>query len=230
MIALSYSRLNTFEQCETKFEHLYVLKDVKDQDNEYTIYGNRVHGALEEYAKEVDRGTAVAVDMLSDGQKYAEIAKFLPVADSILRQKGEKYFEHKMAIKADHTPCDWFDPDVWLRGIADILVVNGDKAFIGDWKTGKVKDNPVQLKLFACMVMALFPQVNTVRTAFIWLVHDEITDDKFTRDMLPDLWSILDPRLAAVQSAVDLGVFKSKPTGLCNWCPAKGICPDRKRR
>jgi len=230
MIALSYSRLSTFEQCETKFNHIYVSKDVKDSDNEFTIYGNRVHEALEQYGKEVEAGVAVAVDILSDGKKYAEIAKFIPVANLILRQSGTKYFEHKMAILADRTPCDWFDPNVWLRGIADILVVNGDAAFVGDWKTGKVRDNPLQLKLFACMVMALFPEVNTVRTAFIWLAYNEITDSKFTRKMLPDLWATLDPRLDAVQKAIDLGVFKSKPSGLCNWCPAKGVCPDRRIR
>ena len=230
MIALSYSRLSTFEQCETKFSHLYVAKDVKDSDNEFTIYGNRVHEALEEYGKEVMAGTAPALNALSDGEKYAEIVKFLPVANMILKQPGEKYFEHQMALLADKTPCDWFDPDVWLRGIADIIVVNGDTAFVGDWKTGKVKDNPVQLKLFACMVMALFPRVNTVRTAFIWLMHNEITDSKFTRAMLPDLWATIDPRLDAVQKAVDLGVFRSKPSGLCNWCPAKGVCPDRRKR
>lgn len=230
MIALSYSRLSTFEQCESKFDHLYVSRTVKDSDNEFTIYGNRVHGALEEYGREVDRGVAVATDMLSDGEKYAEIAKFIPCANTILKQPGKKYFELRMSIKADRTPCEWNDPDVWLRGIADILVINGDTAFVGDWKTGKVRDNPVQLKLFACMVMALFPDVNIVKTAFIWLVYNEITGDRFTRAMLPDLWATLDPRLAAVQQAVDLGVFRTKPSGLCNWCPAKGICPDRRKR
>ena len=230
MIAHSYSRLSTFEQCETKYDHLYVSKDVKDSDNDFTIYGNRVHEAMESYGKAYVSGTASAVDLLSDGAKFSEIEKFIPAANAILKQPGDKYFELQMAIRYDRTPCDWFASDVWLRGIADILVVNGDKAFIGDWKTGKVRSSPLQLKLFACMVMALFPQVNTVRTAFIWLAHDEITDDTFTRDMLSDLWDTLMPRFDAVQQAVDVGVFKSKPSGLCNWCPAKGVCPDRRAR
>lgn len=229
-MALSYSRLSTFEQCQAKFEYLYVSKRVKDSDNEFTLYGNRVHEALEEYAKDSYTGVALALDMLDDGQKYAEIRKFLPVADAILARPGQKFFELQMAIREDKTPCDWFAPDVWLRGIADVLVVNGDTAFVGDWKTGKVKENLVQLKLFACMVFALFPQVNKVKTAFIWLVHDQITDATFTRNMLPDLWATIEPRLSAVQDSVDVGVFKPKPSGLCNWCPAKGICPDRKTR
>lgn len=230
MIALSYSRLSTFEQCGTKFEHLYVLKDVTDSGSEATVYGTRVHEALEDYSKAVVSGVAIAEQALSDGKKYREITKFLPVANAILRQPGDKYFEYQMALDADRDPCDWFAPEVWLRGIADVLIVDGDTAFIGDWKTGKVRDNPLQLKLFACMVMAMFPKVNKVTTAFIWLLYDDVTTMRFSRDDLPDLWGSLDPRLAAVQDAVDLGVFKSKPSPLCNWCPAKGICPDRRTR
>ena len=228
-IPLSFSRLSCFEQCGTKFEHLYVNKTVKDQDNVYTIHGNRVHEGLELYGKARRDGTADALDTLSDGTIFAESRKYFPIVDAILRRPGDVYFEHQMAIRADRTPCDWFAEDVWLRGIADILLINGTKAFIGDHKTGKIKDNPLQLKLFACMVMALFPGVNEVQTAFIWLAHDEITDQKFTRSQLPDLWAALQPRLDAVQDAVDLGVFVSKPSGLCNYCPAKGICPDRRK-
>lgn len=228
---LSFSRLNTFEQCGTKFEHLYVNRTVQDTDNEFTLYGSRVHSALETYGKAKDGGgTEVAKDILSDGAVYNEVRSYLPLVDTLLAQKGTKYFEEKMAIAANKQRCDWFSPDVWLRGIADVLIIDGHKAFVGDWKTGKVKDSPLQLKMFAAMVFALYPEVTHVRTAFIWLATGEITDHRFTRDMLDDIWATLDPRLAAVQEAVDVGVFKSRPTPLCNWCAAKGICPDRKKR
>ena len=230
MIALSYSRLSCFEQCESKFNYLYVDKTVKDSDNEFTIYGTRVHEALEVYGKAKGEGTAEAQQVLSDGKKFEEVAKHLPMVDAMLSKPGEKYFEHQMALKADKTPCDWFDPTVWLRGIADVLIVHNDTAFVIDWKTGKVKDNPTQLKLFACMVMEHFPQVQRVKTAFVWLGYNEITSQTFSREHLQDMWATLTPRMDAVQQAVTLGFFRSKPTGLCNWCPAKDVCPDRKRR
>jgi|APGre2960657404_1045060.scaffolds.fasta_scaffold01060_4 hypothetical protein len=217
MMALSFSRLSTFEQCETKFDHLYVAKDVADTDNEYSIYGNRVHEALELYAK-------------GEAPLTAETLQYKSLVDSLLARPGDKHFELQMAIRADKSPCDWFAKDVWLRGIGDVVIINEDSAFVGDYKTGKVKDNPTQLLLFACMIMALFPKVQTVKTAFIWLAHNEVTDSRFTRDRLDQMWMTLLPRFEAVQDAVDLGVFRSKPSGLCNWCPAKDICPDRKRR
>lgn len=217
MIALSYSRLSTFESCERKFAYLYVDKSVKDQDNEFTIYGTRVHEALEKYGR-------------GDAPLTPETEKYKGVMDAMLSKPGDKYFEYQMALTPDFRPCDWFASDVWLRGIADVLIVNGAKAFVGDHKTGKVKDNPTQLKLFACMVMEHFPEVQEVKTAFIWLGHNQITDQKFRRSMLLDMWASLMPRMIAVQDAVEHGVFRSKPTGLCNWCPARGVCPDRKRR
>lgn len=217
MIALSYSRLSTFEQCETKFQYLYVDKTVKDKDNEFTIYGTRVHEALEKYGQ----GTAPLTP---------ETEKHQGLVDALLSQPGDKYFEHQMALDEYKTPCDWFNPKVWLRGIADVLIVNGDVAFVIDWKTGKVKDNPTQLKLFACMVMEHFPAVKRVKTAFVWLGHNEVTSQTFSREYLQEMWNTLTPRMDAVQQAVTLGFFKSKPTGLCNWCPAKDVCPDRKKR
>ena len=215
MIALSYSRLSTFESCPRKFEHLYVNKDVVDAGSEATIYGTRVHEALELYGRD---GTPLT----------PETEKYAPMLDLILSQPGQKHFEYQMALLEDKTPCDWFDKNVWLRGIADVLIVDGKTATVVDWKTGKVKDNPTQLKLFACMVMEHFPEVEVVKSAFVWLQHHEVTQSKFERYWLPQMWGGLTPRMDAVQVANDMGVFPTRPSFLCPWCPAKTICPDAK--
>jgi hypothetical protein len=50
-ITWSYSSLKTFEQCPKKYYHLRIVKDVKDEGSEATIYGQEVHKAAEEYIK-----------------------------------------------------------------------------------------------------------------------------------------------------------------------------------
>jgi hypothetical protein len=217
MIALSYSRLSTFESCPRKFEHLYVLKNVVDAGSDATVYGTRVHEALELYGRD---GTPLT----------PETAKYKGLVDSILSQPGDKHFEYQMALLEDKKPCDWFDKKVWLRGIADVLIVNGKTATVVDWKTGKVKDNPTQLKMFACMVMEHFPEVEVVKSAFVWLQYYDVTMTKFERYWLPQMWSGLTPRMDAVQDANNLGVFATRPSGLCPWCAAKDICPDARRK
>lgn len=226
---ISYSRLSTFEQCGLKFEYLYVTKQVIDSGSEATHYGTRVHEALELYGKALATGKSkeVAADEALAGTNN-EAVSWLPLVDKINSQQGDKYYEYQMSITSDKKPCDWFASDVWLRSIADVLIINGKQATIIDWKSGKVRDNPSQMQIFAMMVMLHFPQVETVKTSFVWLVYNKITNITFTRRMIEGLWSALNPRFDALQDAVDVGAFKATPSALCNWCCAKNICPSKR--
>jgi len=220
VMPLSFSRLSTFEQCPAQFDYQYVSKRVKNSSNEASEYGDRVHKLLEAYGD----GSLDQSALSLEGQQTLD--KWGSVVDRIMARSGDKLFEYQMAVNADLQPVDWFAADVWIRSIADVLIVDGDTAYCLDYKTGKVKDNPTQLQLFAAMVMWQFPQVNTVKTSFIWLRFDEVTNSKYERRFLAPLWAALAPRFHAVQETIDLGVFKTKPSGLCPWCPAKDICPD----
>lgn len=229
LMPLSFSRLSTFESCPAKFDYLYVTKSVKDQDNEFTIYGTRVHEALESFGRALatSQSTAEAVSALEGADE--DIKRHYGIVERIIGLGGTPHFEHQMALRRDKTPCDWFAPDVWIRGIADVLVVRDGVAWCIDWKTGKPKDNPTQLQLFAALVFAHFPDVNEVRTSFIWLNHDDATNAVYQRRMADHLWLALEPRFTRVQETVDLGVYPTKPSGLCRYCPAKSICGDARR-
>lgn len=220
VMPLSFSRLSTFEQCQAQFDYLYVSKRVKNSMNEASEYGDRVHKVLEAKGK----GSLDESTLSLEGKQSLE--RWGAVVDKITSRDGNKYFEHQMAVNRQLQPVDWFAKDVWIRSIADVLVVDGDTAYCLDYKTGKVKDNPTQLQLFAAMVMWHFPEVNTVKTSFIWLKFNEVTNAKYERRFLGALWGALEPRFTKVQEVIDLGVFSTKPSGLCPWCPAKDICPD----
>jgi len=211
---MSYSRLSTFENCPQQFDYLYVTKNVQVVESEAMAYGTRVHEALEMYAKSRD-------------EKYLtrETRKWKSLIDRLLEKKGTHLYEYQMAVTPELEPCDWMAKDVWLRGIADVLVVDGDTAYCLDWKTGKVRDNPTQLQLFACMVFLHFPEVKTVKTAFVWLKFDQVTDMVYKRSMFDPMWRNLMQRFDYVQETIDLGVFEAKPSGLCRWCAARDICP-----
>lgn len=226
VMPLSFSRLSTFEQCPAQFDYLYVSKRVQSISNEAADYGDRVHKTLEAYGRcktEEERAVMRATESLEEKQT---LGTWGDLVDMVLSKPGEKYFEHQMAVNRQLQPVDWFAKDVWIRSIADVLVVNGDTAYCIDYKTGKVKDNPTQLQLFAAMVMWLFPEVNKVKTSFVWLRFNETTNAVYERRFLDALWRALEPRFTKVQEVIELGVFDTKPSGLCPWCPAKTICPD----
>lgn len=226
---LSFSRLSTFESCPAKFDYLYVTKSVKDQDNEFTIYGTRVHEALESYGRALasSQSAAEAIGALEGADD--DVRRHFGIVERIIGLGGAAYFEHQMALSRDKKPCDWFGADVWIRGIADVLVVRDSTAWCIDWKTGKPKDNPTQLQLFAALVFAHFPAVEEVRTSFVWLNHDDATNAVYQRRMADHLWLALEPRFSRVQDTVDLGVYPTKPSGLCRYCPAKSVCGDARR-
>jgi hypothetical protein len=223
VMALSFSRLSVFEQCQARFDYQYVSKRVQDQANEASAYGDRVHKVLE--AK--GRGENI---IAADPETLSTLEQWGGLVDTLTDRPGEKLFEQQMAVNQQLQPVDWFAQDVWIRAIADVLIVDGDTAFVGDWKTGKVKDNPTQLQLFALMVFWHYPQVQTVKTAFIWLKYKDITDARYERRFAGALWNAIKPRLDKVQEVIELGVFKTKPGPLCPWCPAKDICPDARLR
>lgn len=223
-ISLSYSRLSTFEQCPAKFDYLYISKSVQDRGSEASEYGNRVHEVLELYGKgELD------LDNLSLEGKQT-LKRWGHLVDKINSKTGDKYYEYQMAVDQGLNPCDWFSSDAFIRSIADVLIVSGDTAYCLDYKTGKIKENPTQLQLFAAMVFWHFPEVKTVKTSFIWLKFDEVTNAIYKRDHLMALWAGLKPRFDHVIETVELGMFETKPSGLCPWCAAQDICPDARLR
>lgn len=212
---LSYSRLTTFEQCPAKFNYLYIEKTAVDHGNEYTEYGNRVHESLENYGK-------------THNEKYLtpETRKFKPIVDNVSAQPGMRYFERQLAIDAEGNPCDWFSKAVWFRAIVDVLIDAGDVVTILDWKTGAVKPDMTQLRVFAYMVHRHFPRAKRFKVAYVWLQHDDVTPSEFTAEQAVEGWKNIDARASVVDVAVETRVFPHKPGHLCKWCPAKKICPQ----
>lgn len=224
VMPLSFSRLSTFEQCPAQFDYLYVSKRVANQSNEHSEYGDRVHKVLEA------KGKGTLDEAALSAEEKITLEKWGPIVDRITAQSGDKYYEHQMAVNRNLAPVGWFSPDVWIRSIADVLVVDGATAYCLDYKTGKVKENPTQLQLFAAMVFWHFPKVETVKTSFVWLKFDEVTNSRYERRFLDALWRALEPRFTKVQDVIELGVFETKPSGLCPWCAAKDICPDARTK
>jgi RecB family exonuclease len=44
-----------------------------------------------------------------------------------------------MALTLDRQPCGFYDKNRWVRGIADLLIINGEDAAVIDYKTGSEK-------------------------------------------------------------------------------------------
>jgi predicted RecB family nuclease len=231
VLPLSFSRMSTFEQCGRRFEYQYVRDDIRlpNDQHDSAIYGSRVHEKLEKYCR-VYQAPALfdALLALEEPGYFDEIKQWLPMVDRMLHRRGDKHFELETAVRRDRTACAFDAPDAWVRGILDVLIKDGTTAYVFDWKTGKIRESSLQLIMFAMLTFALYPQVNEVRTAYVWLHHNDVSTSIYHRSKLEHLWNSVTPRLDRVVQAAELGVFTAAPGPLCKWCPAKQICPDRR--
>jgi hypothetical protein len=211
MTTWSYSSLKTFEQCPKKYYHLKVVKDVKDEGSVATVYGNEAHKAAEEY---VAYGTPLPA-------KFAYMQKPLEALQAI---PGEKHCELKLGVALsdkDYEACDFFAPDVWWRGIADLLIIDGDKGFLVDYKTSKNAKyaDTKQLDILAAAVFTRFPQVQRLKSALLFVVSNEFVKKEHTRDLRKSYFAAFTPELDRLSTAEDTGVWNANSGPLCKFCP-----------
>ena len=213
----SFSSLKEYVNCPRQYQELKILKRYEKKATEQMLYGTVVHKACEDYVAE---GKPLEKNYL----------RFKPVLDSLIAIPGTKYPEYQMALTADKEPCEFGDAGRWVRGIVDLLIVDGDHAFIVDYKTGSNRyPDPKQLKLMALMTFAHFPQVNKIKAGLLFVMHESFMDEEYTRDQIPKLWKYFESDLERLNHSYENDVWQANPTPLCGWCPVKA-CEFHKER
>lgn len=208
----SYSAIVQFENCPLRYYRQRIIKDVKDEGGEASIYGDRIHKLLE------DRLRGAAIDV--------EIEKYEPLCLSVekLARKGELLIEHEMVLTENLTPTTWWASDAWLRSKLDILVINGNDAVVMDWKTGKRKPDFFQMELFAAQVFKHFPQVQRVTASLVWLKTMEMDREVYNRIDINPIWAGIMRRIQRIHDAYEHENWPARPSGLCRYCPCRYDC------
>jgi len=208
MRAWSFSSLNQYYTCPRQYDLQRNKQVIKFSESVETLWGKEVHRAMEE--------------SMQEGLPMVErFAAFQPYVDKIKALSGERFVEWEFALTKSLTPTGFKDENAWCRGIIDVGVVDGDRALVCDWKTGKVRPDSDQLKLFAAATMAHYPNVQTVKTAYVWLAHGCTTPETYTRADLPKIWEHFIIKVKHLERAYQHDKWTPKPSGLCRgWCGA----------
>lgn len=218
-VTWSHSSLKDFEGCAKRYHEVKVLQRFPFKDTVHTIYGKDVHKAIEDYGRE---GTPIP-------EQFAFVQ---PVVDVLLDKPGRKLFEHEMALTKDLRPCDFKSDDRWVRGIADLLIVDDDNltARVVDWKTGNDKyPDRDQLTLMSLMVFAHFPHIRSVSSALFFIVKGSMVKHKMAREDAEAAWWDYRERVAKLEAAHEFGVWNPSQSPLCGWCPVKECTFNTKR-
>lgn len=236
----SHSILERFNTCPRQLEEMNVLKNFQDSKNSASTWGDEVHKVFERYIRIAhplvqQYGYDLAV---SSAAVRETLPPTMSMYEGYLKQfvtrPGQMLVEQKYAINRALQPCDFFDADVWGRGIIDVLTINGALADVDDHKTGKRKVDMQQLIIFAVLTFYHHPAVLCVRTRFHWIKTGEVDERIFFRHQLEEMWTGwpkdatreawegLVPRLEKYARAFRIGVFNPKKSGLCRqYCPVK---------
>ena len=211
----SYSSLKQFENCPYNYYNQRIAKKVKDKGGEATIWGEQLHKMLEERLK--------GVTPLPEAVAHHEgmVAAVLKGVGG-----GELHVEKELTLNDKLAPTGWWDGDAWLRSKLDVLILKsgGTTATVMDWKTGKRRVDPFQLKLFAAQTLTHYPSVDTVNTVLVWLKDAKMDPMTYTRSQLPAVWEEVLAKTARIEEAAEADNWPARPSGLCPYCPCKDFC------
>lgn len=222
MVTWSYSSIKTFDQCAKKYYHQTVVKDVKWDESESLNYGKEVHSAAEKYIK---HKTPVP-------DKFKQ---FAPMLETLGKIEGTKHCEIRLGVKLakdGYAPCDFFDKDVWWRGVIDLLIVNGAKAMLVDYKTNKNARyaDTKQLDLLAAATFLHFPEVKKIKSALAFVVSDEFIQKEHDAVLRDSYMATFEPELERLEMAYASGVWDPTSGPLCGWCPVQSCVHWRERK
>jgi hypothetical protein len=204
----SFTSLTAFENCPHQAYRKYVARDLpKEPASPEMTHGIAVHEAFERRLK-------AKAPFPPEYATYESFARVFDAAPTLL-------VEQMLGIRRDGTACDFFADDVWFRGKLDAatLVRGGAGAFMVDWKTGKKREKPDELEVFALLLKAHYPDLEKVTGHYIWLKDRQIGPQHSL--LRPDKWAELQERCGRVERALGADFWPPREGPLCGWCPVK---------
>lgn len=213
----SFSAISDFENCPMAYAAKRFYFSHKDGESEHLRYGNYVHKAME------DR-------LLKKTPLPADLAAHERFCAALENAPGDLTAEVEMCLTKDLRPTGWFSKDACGRGKTDVDILQGNQMNIYDWKTGKEKDNPFQLEVFAAFKSIYYPEVEMFVPKFIWLKTGNVTPKTqvITKAQIPGIWDKINDKLHRMQQAWEYENFPARPSGLCGWCPVAADCSHRR--
>lgn len=198
----SYSLFKSFSTCPYQAYRRYVIRDILYVESPEQKIGNDGHKAME---------------LRIGGNKP------LPVAFQHLEPFARVFdgrtvkVEWKMGVKESGHPVDFWDSDVWLRGTADVALIEGRKAYLADHKWASKWEDPFELKVHAVLVHARHPHLKQILGQYLWHRQEqvgELHDVSNTRET----WAEIKRIRHDIDECVKTGQWRKQKNKLCAWC------------
>jgi hypothetical protein len=181
--------------------------------------GTSLHTLCEQY---IINGGALHEDLVN-------VTKFLKRFRTLYKQ-GKLLIESDMVFNLGWEPAGKFQKGAWLRTKLDVLIINGKKAKVVDWKsggldkkTGEIRPNdkyPDQLQIYCTAVLTTYPEIEEVESSLIFIDAPEgknevVQGGRMTRAQLPSFQKKWSQRAAGMLGDT---IFAAKPSFMCRFC------------
>jgi hypothetical protein len=212
----TYTFLSDYENCPKKAFHKHVAKDIpKEPETDAQKRGIEVHKAME---RRLTVGAPLPKDMVQ-WEPYAVTLSKLPIEAEL-----------KMGITPEGKIVSFFGNGVkpWGRVVIDVLTHHQDIAYLLDWKTGKLREDPFELRIQALFVQARHPNITKIRGQYMWLQDNKLGDMHELSDTR-STWATICGHMGTVVNNARMGHWPARENPLCKWCPVKA-CQFNKNR
>ena len=220
-LAWSHSRLKTFNACPRQLYHTAIAKRGNPDHVPY------VEGKAQRSGKDVDEALSARI---SEGTPLPpQFAPYEGLAQVALAAPGAKFTQLQLGLNQAFEPCGYKDWDnCWVRVAYDLAIINGEHAYVWDWKNGRVWLDESQLRLYATVGFHVFPELEVIDTSFVWLAHGKTSDKTYRRRELGDMWETFLPDVERLQVAYQTNHWPATPSeSACKYCSVNqvGKCP-----
>ena len=140
----SYTSTRDFS-CKRRYYHQHIARDVERESTPAMEYGWLVHKGLEQ--------------RLAEGEPLPDnLAQFESFAAAIDGARARGLIvdvERRLGMRRNLSACDFHDPGCWWCGVLDVVIRRDSTALLYDWKTGKRREDPAELKIHAALLKAI---------------------------------------------------------------------------
>lgn len=207
-LVATYTMLQCYDDiCPHQCFRRYIAKDVPFVKTPEMEFGNEVHSAME---YRVGGGKPLPASM-SHWEPFA----------AAFDGKGAKT-EMQIGLSSKGTIVDYFKGvDLKYRCKIDLHIVNGNKAYLADWKSGSGKyEKPLELQIQAMFLHAKYPQLETIKGNYVWLKENR-TGQVYDLSNTQATWQWCEETVAKIQADRARGEFEKRRGPLCGYCPVE---------
>lgn len=207
----SYSFYNQFQNCPHKAYHIYVARSIPYVESPEMKWGNDVHAAME---KRIGYGVPLPTEMRAAENIAAQF-------DTYSKQVPVKV-EYQLAMTDKGQPCEWKASNAWFRGKLDCTLFTNeyDAAWMVDWKTGNVREEPFELEAGALLLKVHHPELQIIRGEYFWMETGQ-NGLRYTFGDHAGTFGKLQRLREEAEGYLSKGDFPKRKNPLCGWCPVQ---------